>query len=408
MSAPFTIMFLYGMGLTASIQVGMIGPIATPLRVGFDLSQAQFGLVASLITAAGALFAIPAGVWAARFGLKQSVIAGGILMIAGGILFASANTLSLLYIGRLVTSAGYLLVVVGAPSWMTRLENPRMVAIAMGIWGTFVPVGIALGTWISAALTASIGWRAAVGGCTLPVLFFLIAIILIARPQRSLAHSSFVAGAIGVLSSRNALGVALTFGIFAGATSASIAFMPTMLVARLGIDLSLAATLIGVATIAGNVLGSVMEGILVGAGPKSRFLLLLGLGTMAVAIAVLYQSTTLGVALACLAAFNTAQGLVSGTCFSLLPGIAGRHLSMPALQGMLAQFAEIFVVLVPPGTGAMIDLGGWPGAAATLGLLYLCATIIGFFLVRPGTIDARQDHRQARRSDKTISDNLRG
>ena len=46
--------------------------------------------------------------------------------------------------------------------------------------------------------------------------------------------------------------------------------------------------------------------------------------------------------------FNICQGAVAGTCFALLPAIAKEGLSMPALQGMLAQFAEIFVVIVPP------------------------------------------------------------
>lgn len=55
----FAIFVLYGLGLTASMQVGLVGPIAPDLRAGFDLSQAQFGLVASLITAAGALLRFP-------------------------------------------------------------------------------------------------------------------------------------------------------------------------------------------------------------------------------------------------------------------------------------------------------------------------------------------------------------
>ncbi len=56
--------------------------------------------------------------------------------------------------------------------------------------------------------------------------------------------------------------------------------------------------------------------------------------------------------IASLILFNIGQGAVAGTCFALLPKIAGKELSMPALQGMLAQFAEISVVIVPPITGA--------------------------------------------------------
>ena len=80
--------------------------------------------------------------------------------------------------------------------------------------------------------------------------------------------------------------------------------------------------------------------------------------------------------------FNIGQGSVAGTCFALLPRIAGRDLSMPALQGMLAQFAEIFVVIVPPFAGAMIDRDGWAGAAAVLGGFYFVGFLIS--LRKPG------------------------
>ncbi|HBN50233.1 MAG TPA: MFS transporter, partial [Thalassospira sp.] len=179
----FAIFVLYGLGLTASMQVGLVGPIAPDLRAGFDLSQAQFGLVASLITAAGALFAIPAGVWAAQAGLRRSLFLGGIMMIIGAAIFATASNTGMLYVGRLVTSIGYLLIVVGAPSWMANLGNPKTVAMAMSIWGTFIPVGIAMGNWTSAAIVAWLDWRMAVVACTVPVAVLLPALMLLTKPR---------------------------------------------------------------------------------------------------------------------------------------------------------------------------------------------------------------------------------
>ena len=186
---PITaVIILYGLGLTASMQVGLIGPIAPDLRASFGLSQAEFGLVASLITAAGALCAIPAGVWAARAGLRRSLVLGCMMMIAGALIFATASVSSLLYVGRIVTSVGYLLIVVGAPSWMAAFTNPKLVAMAMSIWGTFIPVGIALGNWVSAAAVTWMDWRIAVGVCTLPVLVLLP--LLIPRQRFSFAPES--------------------------------------------------------------------------------------------------------------------------------------------------------------------------------------------------------------------------
>ena len=372
----FAIIILYGLGLTASMQVGLIGPIAPDLRAGFGLSQAEFGLVASLITAAGALAAIPTGVWAARAGLRKSLVLGGLMMIAGAVIFATANATPLLYAGRLVTSIGYLLIVVGAPSWMAGFDNPKMVAMAMSIWGTFIPVGIALGNWISAAMVVWLDWRLAVAACTVPVLVLLPLLALMEKPATPTVRKSLGSGVMGVLKSRSALKVALTFSAFAGATSAALAFMPAMMVDNLDIGIAPAAGIIGTTAIVGNIIGSIGAGVALGRQVAGRRILIVFLPMMAAAIATLFVSTDMAISLIALVIFNIGQGAVAGTCFALLPAIAKDGLSMPALQGMLAQFAEIFVVIVPPLTGAMIDFNGWGGAAVILAGFYFAGFMI--------------------------------
>lgn len=371
MRAFLPMLFLYGTGLCASMQVGLVGPIANMLRGQFDLTQAQFGLVASLITAAGAICATPAGVWAARLGLKQAVIVGAITIVLGAIVFSQANHVAFLYIGRFLTSFGYLLIVVAAPSWMTHLGDRRTVALAMGLWGTFVPVGIAMGTWISAGLSAWLGWRMAVLGCAIPALVCVIPLMMRANPPREGFNRSLAKGISGVLRDKNAIAIALTFAIFAGTTSATVAFMPTMLMDRLDITLTIAATIIGITTITGNIAGSLLGGILLGRNIQGRLLLLVGLPLMASSIAIIYMAPNLATVIVVLCAFNIGQGIVAGTCFALLPRIAGNNLSMPALQGMLAQFAEIFVVIIPPVSGLIIDDFAWSGAAIAFAFFYL-------------------------------------
>jgi MFS family permease len=374
---PITaVVILYGLGLTASMQVGLIGPIAPDLRASFGLSQAEFGLVASLITAAGALCAIPAGVWAARAGLRRSLVLGCIMMIAGALIFATASIPSLLYAGRIVTSIGYLLIVVGAPSWMAAFKNPKLVAMAMSIWGTFIPVGIALGNWVSAAVVTWMDWRIAVGACTSPVLILLPLLALMEKPEIGTARRSLAVGVMGVLKSRAALQVALTFAAFAGATSAALAFMPAMLADNLDIGIALSAGIIGTTAIAGNVVGSIAAGTVLGREAPGRSILAIFLPVMAVAISTLFVSTSVPLSITALIIFNICQGAVAGTCFALLPKIAKEGLSMPALQGMLAQFAEIAVVIVPPFAGMMIDQNGWAGAAVVLGGFYFAGFLI--------------------------------
>jgi hypothetical protein len=60
--------------------------------------------------------------------------------------------------GRTLAGIGYLLVVVAGPSLMALTAEPRHHAIALSLWGTFVPTGIALAGLVTAAF-ADAGWR---------------------------------------------------------------------------------------------------------------------------------------------------------------------------------------------------------------------------------------------------------
>ncbi|MBO6580366.1 MAG: MFS transporter, partial [Thalassospira sp.] len=150
------------------------------------------------------------------------------------------------------------------------------------------------------------------------------------------------------------------------------------------------AGIIGTTAIAGNIVGSVAAGTVLGRDVAGRTILIIFLPMMAAAISTLYVSTSLPLSVTALIIFNVCQGMVAGTCFALLPRIAKDGLSMPALQGMLAQFAEIFVVIVPPFAGAMIDQNGWAGAAVVLGGFYFAGFLI--ILRKPGvTAPIRQN-----------------
>src|SRR5690606_6692851 len=150
-------------------------------------------------------------------------------------------------------------------------------------------------------------------------------------------------GISGVLKSRPAMQIALTFAAFAGATSAALAFMPTMMADNLSISIPVAAAIIGITAIVGNIIGSVGAGMILGRDVPGRRILAIGLPVMAGAIFILFVSQNITTSVLALIPFNIGQGSVAGTCFALLPRIAGRELSMPGPHGTLARCAELYV-----------------------------------------------------------------
>src|SRR3546814_11874796 len=74
--------------------------------------------------------------------LFRSVL--GLALIAlGSAAGALAGTVSMLLAARVVEGAGLLLIIVAAPAVLDRFAASRDRDLAFGIWGSFMPVGIA-------------------------------------------------------------------------------------------------------------------------------------------------------------------------------------------------------------------------------------------------------------------------
>ena len=112
----------------------------------------------SVITLVGAVLGLPAGGWSQRIGHARALAIGLAIMAVGAALCAAANDAATLLAGRTLAGIGYLLVVVAGPSLMAMTADPRHQPIALSLWGTFVPTGIALAGLITAAFADS-GWR---------------------------------------------------------------------------------------------------------------------------------------------------------------------------------------------------------------------------------------------------------
>ena len=183
------IALLYAIGVLAAGQLGIVPPLVPALQRDLGLSLASAGMTVSIVTLVGALFGLPAGGWSERVGHARALRIGILVMAAAAALCAAAGDANMLLAARGLAGAGYLLVVVACPSLMVGTAEPRHHALALSLWGTFVPAGIAAAGIAAAAFADGAGWRIIFAvDAVLLALALIVAIVGIAAVRTPLSQ----------------------------------------------------------------------------------------------------------------------------------------------------------------------------------------------------------------------------
>ena len=94
-----------------------------------------------------------------RLGATRMILAGGAVMALASLAGGLAGNGTLLLLTRVVEGFGFATLTVAAPKLIVAATNTDMRRVALGAWGTYMPIGMALSLVIATALLASIGWR---------------------------------------------------------------------------------------------------------------------------------------------------------------------------------------------------------------------------------------------------------
>ena len=179
---------LYATGLLAAAQLGKMSVLAPLIAADLGLGLTTVALAISLLEVGGAGLGALAGRAAHRLGLRRSLRCGLAALALGGLGGALVQGATGLLGWRLLEAAGYLGVIITAPVLIAHhsasggaTAGARRQGLALALWSTFVPVGLALGAWSAAGLAAAdwggTGWRgaAALGGGLAWLLWALVA-----------------------------------------------------------------------------------------------------------------------------------------------------------------------------------------------------------------------------------------
>jgi MFS family permease len=122
--------------------VASTGPF---LVESFAIDFAWLGTLIGLYMLPGIFIALPGGMLGQRFGARNLVLVGLLLMASGGALMGASTSLLTVAIGRLISGVGAVLINVLMTKMVTDWFAGREIITAMGILVASWPLGLALG-----------------------------------------------------------------------------------------------------------------------------------------------------------------------------------------------------------------------------------------------------------------------
>ncbi|MEV0328430.1 MFS transporter [Micromonospora echinospora] len=394
------VLLTYLAGVLAAAALGKIGPVFGPLQSDLGLSLLAVGWAASAMTGVAAALGLIGGVWTDRLGDRRSLLVGLVLLAVTGAAGALAWDATSLLVLRLFEGTGYLLVVVAAPALIIRLTTGADRVTALSVWGTFIPVGLAVGSGAGGVVAGGIGWRSwflLLGAGVAAVA--AVAAVRLPGPGRYAGRAGPADegadlrvgkpdGHTGVPATRPRIRAAVLARILAlsagfGAVSmisvAMLTLLPTFLSTDGGLGSStagLAVALVSLVSVPGGLVAGWLLRRLAGIpvlGPLALTMPLL-------AIVIFSGARIPALAIGAAAVLLFVNGILVAVAFAAVPQVVDGADQLGMGNGLLVQLGSCGSLLGPPLFAATVDRFGWGpvpvvvGVAAVLGLvLFLIA-----------------------------------
>lgn len=372
MRARTRIFVYYLCGVFAAAQLGKLAALAPLISRDLHLGLAAMAALTSLLEVSGALLGGAAGHHLPRLGLQRGLTAAMLCLALGSAGAGLAQDVTLAAIARLVESLGYLITVVAAPVLIALAAPAHRQAAAMTLWGTFVPVGMAVGASAYAFAAGLSDWRWAQGLSVLAGLGLVAG--LLGMRSREVHAASTAEPATRQRTGATLWALVAAFGVYVISEVGQLALMPSLL-KEAGLTLSQAGTWTALAALANVPAGVIAARLMRHPALIGRALVLCLLLTGAL-FPLVYRLGAPPLQLVAMAiAVNLVSGVFASLVFALLPRVAGSPERLSLASGRLTQFGASGALLGPPLIGSVVERGGgWQAAGwASLALSLVAA-----------------------------------
>jgi MFS family permease len=368
------VLLVYGTGVLAAAAFGKVAPAIPLLRADLGLSLGRAGWLVSAITAVAALLGTPAGLFVRRRGGRRALLAGLAILAVTGTAGAAAPGLGWMLAARVAEGAGFLLVVVAAPTLLVEMAGRKDQPAVLALWGTCIPVGLAAGAAAGGVL-APLGWRlwlAVPSALAIPAA--VASAILVPShspgpvptgdPPGRTPPAGAPAGQPGGGTRLRLADLhvpALLAGGFCAAVvigAAVLGMLPAFLEEERRAGIAAGGTATALVALS-SVLGSLVAGWLLGRGVGLRALAAAGLLMPLASWPVVAAGGSFGGSVVAAAALLAANGVVVAGVFAAVPRVAAAPDHLAVVNGLVAQLGSTGSLLGPPLFAWAVGAAGW-------------------------------------------------
>jgi predicted MFS family arabinose efflux permease len=362
------VLLAFGAGIVAAFQVGK-APIALPFirtELGLDLSSAAW--ILSILALLGATAGASMGSIVTRLGARHMLPVGLGLLAIASLAGSQAPSLALLLASRAVEGVGFMIVAISAPALITLVTQPRDRQMAFGLWGAFMPFGVAIAMMAAPALPLA-GWRGLwMGMAALLALYGLLVMRAMPHPPgpKQSPSSHILRDILATVRAPGPILLALAFVPYSMGYISVTGFLPTLLIERMGVSPGTAGLM--AAAVAGvNILGNLSSGPLLRLGVPRWAAMAASLCITAACAWFIFspgQSSSV-VYILCLV-FSATGGVLPACALGGASVHAPDPRLVPVTLGLLMQGSNIGQLLGPVSVGKAVAALGWPGARLVL------------------------------------------
>jgi MFS family permease len=362
-------------GCVAAFQVGKAFASLALIINELDLSLVQAGLILSLFSLVAAFAGAGFGFLSDRIGHLYMSLTGLLVSACGAFFGATASSIEILLLSRLIEGLGFILAIVALPSLISRSASDADRPLAMGLWGAFMPAGIGMSMLITPVLLEWHGWRGLWNDIGIIILAWGAVLYITFRGSTGkagirLSSTDFIASILRL----GPLLVVAGFVCYSSLNQSLTAFLPTILVTDYKVPLAQAAGF-GALVVVGNIIGNVSAGWLIGRGFVPWKLLtisFIAMGLCATVVFASFSDPTVKTISGFL--FSAFGGLFPGTAFVLAARFSPSPSHMALMAGFMLQGAGLGQTIGPMMVSSIVEFSGsWNSA----NLVVISMAVIG-------------------------------